>query len=512
MEYNSQHTQDIYLRPWFTRMWTVQELVMASEPIVVCGSRSIRWDQFSRVLIAAFLQEQKKGTNSFSGPFGSLIYVTSFWYDLYRKEEFSQPITRTWAKRIPQPFLAASATQFLDFLEDHGRSVTYIQGSLVIAIIMGQLLRGLRPLNTVWIIPPLLSMVVTLFFWPQPRSNAWAKSLRGKLIDVLNATRHRQASQPQDKVYALYGVLASLDFNLQPLLGNTSFEEVYLDFAKRIIGWHGSLDILREAGIPPAAGESRLQNMPSWVPDWRWPLDRISFRKCKAARDSFPAYSFSESGLEIRTKGIVVDTVNYATSLFGNLEAIAEFEQSPREDDSLALCLMPSIEALCDWIQRVNRPPRHIAGDPLERAVFEVLHSNAEPALYHDTEFYATFYLWYTTVLSDILTPGKAALTASQVPKHIVHEKALYQYHLRLLRLTADRTVFVTTQGYIGTGPKCIANGDAVVLIAGLALPMIVRANAQEKYTVVGAAHIQKVVDGDAWPDDEGELEDIVLV
>jgi hypothetical protein len=98
------------------------------------------------------------------------------------------------------------------------------------------------------------------------------EGFQGQLINVLNMTRYRQASQPQDKVYALYGVLASLDINLQPLVENTPFEEVYLDFTKRIINWRGSLDILREAGVSPAAGESRLQNTPSWVPDWDGPL------------------------------------------------------------------------------------------------------------------------------------------------------------------------------------------------------------------------------------------------
>jgi hypothetical protein len=509
MEYDSQHTQDILLRPWFTRMWTVQELVMASEPIVVCGSKSMRWDSFFWGMVKALELEQKSGVTSSSGSFSSLIHVTSFWYDLYRKEEFSQPIIRTWANKISQPLLAILATRLLDFFEDYSRRAIYIQSFLIMALILGQVLRGLRPLNTIWLMPPTFSMLATLFFRPAPRSNAWMENFHVQLIHILNATRHRQASQPQDKVYALYGVLASLDFNLQPLTENTHFEEVYLDFTKRVIDWHKSLDILLEAGFPPAAGESRLQNTPSWVPDWRWPLDRISMRRCKAAKDSSPAYSFSESGLEIITKGIVVDALDSVASIPGNLQDPADHETSGA--DLLALDLRDSIAALRVWIQQTNGLHQPMVRGPPEDVIFEVLHSNAQPDLYYSDELRVTFHRWYALVIADYSTLDETSPAGWKIASNVAHDKVLYRYYRRLLKWTAGRKLFTTTQGYIGTGPTRIEKGDAVVLIAGFKLPVIVRANAEKKYTVIGAAHIHKMVDGDAWPDDEGELEEIVL-
>lgn len=32
---------------WFTRMWTIQELVMANEPFIVCGDNSTRWNDLN---------------------------------------------------------------------------------------------------------------------------------------------------------------------------------------------------------------------------------------------------------------------------------------------------------------------------------------------------------------------------------------------------------------------------------------------------------------------------------
>lgn len=511
MKYSSPHTEDIFRRPWFTRMWTVQELVMASEPIVVCGSKSMRWNSFFWGMVEALELERNGGIKSFLEPLNSLCSVTSFWYDVYWKEEFSQPVIRTWANNISQPLLNTSATRFLNFLQHYGRYALYIESSVAIAIALGQIIRGLRPLNTVWVLPPLFSIVITGFLWPATPSNAWMESFRGQLVDVLNMTRCRQASEPQDKVYALYGVLASLDMNLQPLMENTSFEEVYLDFTKRVINWHGSLDILREAGISSGAGESSLQNTPSWVPDWRWPLDRISLRRCKAAKGSSPDFSFSESGLEILTKGIFVDTVDSVTSIPVTL-------QDPNDDktsrvDLPTYCLRDSITALRVWIQRIHRLQRPIVRVPLEDVIFEVLHSNTDPDLYENDKLRATFHRWYAIVAADYTAPDEICAMDWQIALSVANDEGMYRYCRRLLESTAARNLCTTTQGYIGTGPRSMKMGDVVMLITGLGLPMIVRGeHGEQGYTVVGAAHIHGVMEGDAWPSDEGKLMEIVLV
>lgn len=38
------HLRRVYKRPWFERLWVIQELVVAKEVIVVCGGQSISWD------------------------------------------------------------------------------------------------------------------------------------------------------------------------------------------------------------------------------------------------------------------------------------------------------------------------------------------------------------------------------------------------------------------------------------------------------------------------------------
>jgi hypothetical protein len=511
MEYDSQHTQDIFLRPWFTRMWTVQELVMASEPIVVCGSKSMRWNSFFWGMVEALERERNGRTNSFPDAFKSVVSLTSFWYDLYGKEEFSQPVIRTWANNISMPIFATPVARLLDFLENYGRYILYIQGFIALAIASGQIFRGLRPLNTVWILPAILSTPVTLFFRPTTApSNVWMESLKGKLINVLNMTRYRQASEPQDKVFALYGVLGSLAINLQPPKQNTPFEDVYLDFTRRIINWHNSLDILQEAGIPPAAGDSRLQNTPSWVPDWRWAFDRISLRRCKAAKDSSPDFRFSESGQEILTKGILVDTLDWITSTPANLPDLNDQETSTA--NLLAPYLSDSIAAFGVWIQRVHRLKQPMVSVPLEDVIFEVLHSNTDPELSDRGDFHDTFRRWYQMVTADYPTLDEIYPMDRQTAVNVANDEVIYGYYRRLLKFTASRRLFTTKQGYVGTGPWDMKMGDVVALITGFGLPIILRGNEEKGYIVMGAAHIHKMMEGEAWLPGEGRLRKIVLI
>jgi hypothetical protein len=489
----------------------VQELVMASEPIVVCGSKSMRWNSFFWGMVEALELERNDGSRLFLEPLNSLCSVTKFWCDVYQKEEFSQPVIRTWASNISRPLLKTLATRLLDFLQHYGRRALYTQSAVAIAIALGQTIRGLRPLNTVLILPPLFSILVTTFLQSTTPSNAWMESFRGQLVDVLNMTRFRQASEPEDKVYALYGVLESLGMNLPQLMENTRFEEVYLDFTKRIINWHGSLDILLEAGIPSTVGESTLQNTPSWVPDWRWPLDRISRRRCKAAKSSSRDFGFSESGEEILTKGIVVDTVDSVTSVPVNLQDLGNDRTS--RADSLTHHLGDSITALRAWIQRIHRLQRPIAQVPLEEVVFEVLHSNARPNLYDNDKLHDTFHRWYAMIAPDRPAMGEVDAMNWRIASNVASDEEMYRFSRRLLKSTAARNLFTTTEGYIGTGPRSMKVGDVVILITGFGLPMIVRGGKGEQgYTVVGAAHIHGVMEGEAWPSNEEILREIVLV
>ncbi|KAF1955475.1 hypothetical protein CC80DRAFT_85546 [Byssothecium circinans] len=73
------------------------------------------------------------------------------------------------------------------------------------------------------------------------------------------------------------------------------------------------------------------------------------------------------------------------------------------------------------------------------------------------------------------------------------HDVALYTYH---------RTLFTTNNGYIGIGPRWMKAGDLVALISGMTLPFVIRRNG-ENYTLVGPAYIEGIMSGHLWEDEK---------
>jgi hypothetical protein len=86
-------------------------------------------------------------------------------------------------------------------------------------------------------------------------------------------------------------------------------------------------------------------------------------------------------------------------------------------------------------------------------------------------------------------------------------EVALIQHDFFLN--TYHRTFFVTQDGYMGIGPRWARAGDLVALISGLKTPFIVRESG-EQFNLIGPAYIEGVMLGEQW--DDSKVRTITLV
>jgi hypothetical protein len=80
------------------------------------------------------------------------------------------------------------------------------------------------------------------------------------------------------------------------------------------------------------------------------------------------------------------------------------------------------------------------------------------------------------------------------------HDVSLNTYH---------RTFFTTKDGYMGIGPRWARSDDSVALVAGLRMPFVVRGDGS-KYRIIGPARIHGVELGERW--DESQLEMLTFV
>lgn len=63
--------EDLLSHPWFERMWTLQELLLASHATLVCGNQAVEWTSFCRAfdLLEGQFPASSKGMNNFANSF-----------------------------------------------------------------------------------------------------------------------------------------------------------------------------------------------------------------------------------------------------------------------------------------------------------------------------------------------------------------------------------------------------------------------------------------------------------
>jgi hypothetical protein len=150
------------------------------------------------------------------------------------------------------------------------------------------------------------------------------------MVSLLNMNRKRNATEPRDKAYALYGVLRSLEVGLERPDHLKPIEDVYTEFTLDVMGWIMSPYLLIEAG------ESTLENSPSWIPDWRNTLQQ-PHGSWKVADSSKPNFKVGHDHRSITTDSFMADTV--VSVFFRNLVTKDQHSEAPdsREENNSLL-------------------------------------------------------------------------------------------------------------------------------------------------------------------------------
>jgi hypothetical protein len=93
------------------------------------------------------------------------------------------------------------------------------------------------------------------------------------LIDLLQAFRHRSATNPRNKVFALLGLANFEKSTLPPLLADYSLSsmEAFTRATRHVIQQTSSLCVLFQR-----KRHKRQSDFPSWVPDWSKSLGRVT--------------------------------------------------------------------------------------------------------------------------------------------------------------------------------------------------------------------------------------------
>lgn len=301
------------------------------------------------------------------------------------------------------------------------------------------------------------------------------------------------ASDPRDKVFAFRGLLPKtlkevvVDYTC-PVAG------IFTSATRRYIEAHSTLDILYEATRNP----TKLSELPSWALDWAvkdvdklMPSNGFAVQSACASGQSEPSFQFSEDGAMLCLKGRKIGEVGRHAGNFCPAErftASAESHRGDRLDVDFNEVLRTLSEfvldestdkVICSTVQDRYRAFRRLL----------LKYAKGEPTL---SFALSIFFDPNADAAQSLQRAGSAEASAREIPMHITGA-------------LSGGMLFLATGGLFALGFGAVQEGDLICVFAGLGIPFIVRPEGS-KFTLVGYAYVDGVMDGELWPNNEDEL------
>jgi hypothetical protein len=322
-----------------------------------------------------------------------------------------------------------------------------------------------------------------------------------ELWNSMHEIRSFQSTDPRDRLYALR---CFLDEEIMPDYGS-SVQEVYTQLARRYIGRpDGGMAVLRVTG----RHQQRLNDLPSWVPDWTmsevW--DFLGLKDSDISRELTGTIKEwlrpSENGNDLWVKGAVIDSLlemtepwecrrgrkyyqpeNYTSAEWVELldwhQRARLFvsrtcsQRYPRRIDRLrVLVRLLTLDAF-------RRGPRNIDPSGIQlylKAIEETKrYSQSQPPIFSSLNF---------------------------------DNGLLFAMIKHMAVLTQSQRLSVTRRGFFALIPANAQPGDKVCLVPGLGCPAILRTSNLSNYTLIGGALIMDIMDGQGlqWTDSMMEI------
>jgi hypothetical protein len=316
-------------------------------------------------------------------------------------------------------------------------------------------------------------------------------------LDLLMRWRHRDATNPRDKVYALMGLLPETvlpsargyDYEAPPslLFANVTFDLIHL-----------------EDGLRPLIGSSEMPqctpNVPTWSIDFA-STNRVGQRQLKWWGHSHRYREFSacstrklEASLSCDSKtlsltGLSLDEIE----LTGNIYEVPDGVQIP--PSALHDIVTHWNKLLQQWCTSRNNPPEYVTGGTWRSAFSRTLIGDLVMAEYPVQRAVEVHENYLDRLLKDFL-----------------HDFSISSLYESLCGMVPNQAFFVTRKGYMGIGPPNTRPGDQVWVFCGGQVPFVLRkvkqenptSNATSGRTLVGDAYVHGIMDGEAVGENAG--------
>lgn len=298
----------------------------------------------------------------------------------------------------------------------------------------------------------------------------WVES---SLLGYLNLTRQLNLKDERDRIYAFLELITteSRQIHLKPNYKD-HFLHVYQQFAVEYVRAMKYVGLLSDVEHDEHT-HSLDSGIPSWVPRWDLPLTRTGYAFAPAdsgyhaltSRDSFIPEPVVTEDTALRVKGVVVDTVLYASEPLDSSTTTADIISN----------IWSVIEGMSDspypLANRLSVVMTVLTAGTREGDLREWLKSEA--AYYHA-----------------VLSKGRT-LEDHELPNWLSKPGTIDLFSNTVKGYTHNRKIIVTKRGYIGLAPAIARQDDLCCIIFGCTTPSILRPMTREGYfQYLGATYI----------------------
>lgn len=323
-------------------------------------------------------------------------------------------------------------------------------------------------------------------------------------VNTLIRARDFSCKYPKDKVYSCYGIAHQhiLDSHHLPAANyspEVSIEQVFTETARAILQTSGDLHILAYAESLGMTGKS----MPSWVPDWtieaKVGFGITGYKRYWAARDLTQSVELNDSATQLlvlqgRRLCYVAHVGNTKQEMHGGC-----FDMTR---EALSYAIANRLDSLdCKEIQTTA-----LKEELWRTLIADTDSAGCTPA---DARLGRSFESWLTSI--DLTSHITGLLREYRQPCHLtLRETDLdsaditgFDYDVSY-SLRSCLKLFCTDTGCLGIGAEALQVGDAIWIIPGSRVPLIMRHLEQSPYEtatrcrLVGAAYVHGFMHGEA--------------
>ncbi|KAH7408816.1 heterokaryon incompatibility protein-domain-containing protein [Phaeosphaeria sp. MPI-PUGE-AT-0046c] len=319
-------------------------------------------------------------------------------------------------------------------------------------------------------------------------------------LDLLMRWRHREASNPRDKVYALMGLLPT---EVLPSARHYSYESPAASLFANV-----TFDLIEEEqSLRALIGSSEMPHLTPDLPTWAIDFansNHVGWRQLKWWNHSHRYHQFSacgsgsfetvlrDSGRILALTGSMVDQVEVTS------EAYEVPDSEPIPSDKLLETILTWKDLLRKWCKERGTSPEYVTGGSWHSAFAQTVVGGLVMQEFPISRTNATSTKDFDELLNTLANNATNAKlyesACGMVPNHVF---------------------FITGKGYLGVGPPRTRAGDDVWILHGGRVPFILRtleagteANSKRR-TLVGDAYVHGIMDGEAV--EEGQVQSIWL-